>query len=99
MAKKVMFVLPDVRPELYYHTGSVFEGVAYLSAFLKEKGHSVTKFQPTTPVPVEPLLQAIEREKPDVIAYSAVTNMIKYVERWAPAVKAKYPHLFTICGG
>jgi radical SAM superfamily enzyme YgiQ (UPF0313 family) len=99
MAKKVMFVLPDVRPELYYHTGSVFEGVAYLSAFLKQKGHSVTKFQPTTPVPVEPLLQAIEREKPDVIAYSAVTNMIKYVERWAPAVKAKYPHLFTICGG
>ena len=99
MPIKVMFVLPDVRPELYYHTGSVFEGVAYLSAFLKQKGHSVVKFQPTTPVPAEPLLQAIEREKPDVIAYSAVTNMIKYVERWAPAVKARFPHVFTICGG
>lgn len=99
MPKKVMFVLPDVRPELYYHTGSVFEGVAYMSAFLKQKGHSVTKFQPTTPVPAEPLLQAIEREKPDVIAYSAVTNMIKYVERWAPAVKARFPHVHAICGG
>jgi anaerobic magnesium-protoporphyrin IX monomethyl ester cyclase len=99
MGLKVLFVLPDVRPELYYHTGSVFESIAYMSAFLKRNGHQVTKFQPTTPVPVEPLLEAIEREKPDVVAYSAVTNMIKYVERWAPGVKAKYPHLFTVCGG
>lgn len=99
MGLKVLFVMPDVRPELYYHTGSVFEGVAYMSAFLKRHGHAVAKFQPTTPVPAEQLFQAIEREKPDVIAYSAVTNMFKYVERWAPAVKARYPHLFTICGG
>lgn len=99
MGLKVMFVLPDVRPELFYHAGSIFEGIAYMSAFLKRQGHSVVKFQPTTPVPADPLLEAIDRERPDVIAYSAVTNMIKYVERWAPSVKERYPHIFTICGG
>jgi anaerobic magnesium-protoporphyrin IX monomethyl ester cyclase len=96
---KVLFVLPDVRPELVVHNGSVFEGVAYLSVFLKNAGHECVKFQPTEPVSHEPLIQLIEREKPDVIAYSAVTNMIKYVERWAPEVKRRFAHVLTVCGG
>lgn len=96
---KVLFVLPDVRPELIMHNGSVFEGVAYLSAALKEAGHSVAKYQPLKPVSHEKLLEVVERERPGLIAYSAVTNMFKYVARWAPHVKRAFPDIPAICGG
>jgi radical SAM superfamily enzyme YgiQ (UPF0313 family) len=96
---KVLFVIPDIRPDLIVHSGSVFEGIAYLSAFLKQAGHECVKFQPFKPISHEPLLEAIEMEKPDLIAYSAVTNMIKYVKRWAPEVKKRFPGIMTVCGG
>jgi anaerobic magnesium-protoporphyrin IX monomethyl ester cyclase len=99
MPLKILFVLPDIRPELHVHTGSVFEGVAYLSAFLKRDGHDVIKYQPTEPVSAKPLLQIIHHEEPDLIGFSVTTNMYKYVGRWAPEIKNEFPHIPTICGG
>ena len=96
---KILFVIPDVRPELIIHNGSVFEGIAYLSSYLKNDGHETIKWQPTEAVSHEPLLALIIKEKPDIIAYSAVTNMIKYVERWAPQIKKSFPQIHTILGG
>lgn len=99
MPLKVLFVLPDVRPELHIHNGSIFEGVAYLSSFLKEEGHTIIKYQPTKSVSATPLLALIEDENPDLVCFSATTNMFKYVSRWAPEIKKAYPDIITVCGG
>ncbi|HOX22603.1 MAG TPA: hypothetical protein PLL10_03995, partial [Elusimicrobiales bacterium] len=46
MSLKVLFIAPDYRPDLHIHNGSIFEGIGYLSAFLKQAGHAVEFFGP-----------------------------------------------------
>ena len=87
---KVLFIYPDIREEegcigntmqgSYKELGGMFYmGLAYISAVLKQGGHD-TKLVHITDMSNAPKIhETINKWNPDLIAYSATTNMFPYV--------------------
>ncbi len=70
-------------------------GIAELSARAKQNGHE-TFLGITTR---ENIFSKIERIRPDVIAYSAITGEHKYYFKLNEVIKNRYKDIFTIMGG
>ena len=89
------FIYPDVGT---YYYPSVHHGLAQLSSVLKAGGHQVSlhhiKKEPTK----NKLWDEIEKEKPDAIGFTAMSNQIEYVKLWSKWIKEKYD-VPIICGG
>ncbi|MDD5218454.1 MAG: radical SAM protein [Candidatus Omnitrophica bacterium] len=96
---KVLLIVPDIRADLYVHCGSIYEGVAYLSAFLKQAGYAVELFVPKTAQEAEALEDCVRRCGPDLIGMSCATNSYKYVREWSTRIKVLRPGVPIICGG
>ncbi|MBH24786.1 MAG: hypothetical protein CMH57_10105 [Myxococcales bacterium] len=79
-------------------------GLAYVGAWLREKGHEVRFLLPDTRAytgddPWGELRRAIEAEAPDVVGLTAVTAMMPSARRVAREVKALNPEIVTVLGG
>ena len=70
-------------------------GMMMMSALARKKGHRTR----LAVISRENLLDRIARLKPDIVAYSASTGEHKYYIEANKAVKARFPHIFTIMGG
>jgi anaerobic magnesium-protoporphyrin IX monomethyl ester cyclase len=92
---KIHFIYPDV--STFYYPG-VHHGLASIISVLKAGGHGVSLYHAKREPLKKDILEAVQREKPDVIAFSSVTNQIDNVAKWSQWVKQEYK-VPTICGG
>lgn len=92
---KIHFIYPDV--STYYYPG-VHHGLASIISVLKVHGHRVSLFHVKKEPSRSDILGPIQMEKPDIIAFSSVTNQSDNVAKWSKWVKQEV-NLPTICGG
>ena len=92
---KIHFIYSDV--STYYYPG-VHHGLASISSVLKSHGHLVSIHHVKKEPSKKEMLDIIQRESPDLIAFSAVTNQIGYVDTWSKWLKQEFA-VPTICGG
>jgi len=70
-------------------------GMMLISALAKKRGHSTH----LVVIGRENLLERVGSLRPDMVAYSASTGEHKYYLEASKAIKANFPHVFTIMGG
>lgn len=98
--QKVLLVYPDFL-EARGGTqlkGSYSEGLASISAVLKEGGHDVSLYHLSAPVSKEKYMQVIKNYNADIIAFTAWTFVYPYIReflRWTKEATGA----FTVCGG
>lgn len=92
---KIHFVYSDVNT--YYYPG-VHHGVASIASVLKSRGHMVSLHHVQKEPSRNQILDIIQRECPDLIAFSSVTNQIGYVDIWSKWIKQEFATPI-ICGG
>jgi len=92
---KIHFIYSDVKT--YYYPG-VHHGVAYILSVLKAGGHKVSLHHVKKEPSRNTILDIIQEERPELIALSAVTNQIGYVDKWSTWVKEEFA-IPIICGG
>lgn len=89
---KVLFVYPDLNIRTFYH------GIAFLSAVLKQAGHKTALIHITEPLVKEKFTSIVEQENPDLVAFSATSNMFPTTKYYAQLVKDSID-IPIICGG
>jgi anaerobic magnesium-protoporphyrin IX monomethyl ester cyclase len=94
---KVFFLYPSAESQLGFNYG-----VAHMASLLKRAGHEVGFWQlceEIEPLPTEQqFVDRIAREKPDVLAFSVVTNQWPYARRLAQWVRTRFSIPFVIGG-
>ncbi len=77
-------------------------GVAHMTALLKRAGHEVGFWQlceEIDPLPTQELfVQRVAREKPDILAFSVVTNQWAYTQILAQWARPRFPIPFVVGG-
>lgn len=96
---KVLFVAPDMRPDIHVHLGSVFEGIGYLSVFLKQSGVGVQYYGPKNQNEMDKLGEVVQAYQPDLIGFSSVSSSFRFVSKMAGQIKKEFPSIPTVCGG
>jgi len=97
---KVLLVYPDVRGPLRVHPrGYFYNGIACISALLKREGHDV-RFLHYLSEPSRDRFDAdVLLDPPDLVGYSATTNLFSFVHTWSTWCRERFPDLVQICGG
>jgi len=94
---KVLFIYPSTDSQVGFNYG-----VAHMAALLKRSGHAVGFWQlceEIEPLPgEEQFVQRIAQEKPDVLAFSVVTNQWAYTQSLAQWARPRFPIPFVIGG-
>lgn len=94
---KVLFLYPNADSQVGFNYG-----VSHISAVLRRAGHDVVFWQlceELGPLPGrEEFINRVKSEKPDVLAFSVVTNQWEYAQTLASWVREDLS-LTTICGG
>lgn len=92
---KVAFVHIDPS---YRVMGPFHVGIASLIAYLRQGGHECRFFHFMGDVAEEEYVNFLEKNRPDVVAVSVVTNIFPHVAPLASLTK-RHSEAFTICGG
>ncbi|MBP7053007.1 MAG: B12-binding domain-containing radical SAM protein [Phycisphaerae bacterium] len=94
---KVLFIYPSTDSQVGFNYG-----VAHMAAILKRAGHKVAFWQlceEVEPLPDEgQFVQRIAQEKPDILAFSVVTNQWAYTQTLAAWARPRFPIPFVIGG-
>lgn len=73
-------------------------GLGYVSAALREAGHSVTMWAARDKVDVDALLDTCRADQPDMVGLSATTSQFGYARSLARRIKQTCD-TFVVCGG
>lgn len=95
----VVFIYLDIRTDFRFYSGQYHEGIASLSAVLKQAGHRVSLIHVTQPLTRDELRDRLRQHSPDLIGFSTMTNYFRYLKHWAGWVKGDFPSIPVICGG
>jgi len=104
---KVLFVYPDFTLDIDPATkrflaleegGWYMEGLASMSAVLKEKGHDVALYHIIRPVDRDAFTLRLQREQPDLVGFTTGTRSFPFVKEYARWVKDTLD-VPIICGG
>jgi radical SAM superfamily enzyme YgiQ (UPF0313 family) len=94
---KVLFIYPSADSQLGFNYG-----VAHMAAILKKADHEVAFWQlceDIEPLPTETqFIERLTRERPDVLAFSVVTNQWAYTQRLAQWARPRFAIPFVIGG-
>ena len=95
---KVVFIYVDF---MFGAGGKYYEGIASISALLKENGHSVRLFHIKEEKTSEDFLSIYRDEYGDcdIAAFSATTNAFPFAKRYAQEIKKYFEKTITVCGG
>lgn len=99
MKRKVLIVYPDF-VENNAGTklkGSYSEGIASISAVLKQGGHDVALYHMNGKVSKEEYIKELRSQTPDIVAFSTWTSAYKFVKELL--LWTKEEGLFTLVGG
>lgn len=97
---RVTFIYPDFFqfPDgSFLPEGRIYLGIAYLSAVLRNAGHSVCLVHLVAPPDREQLVETVKSQNPDLIGFSSTTHMFRHTARiagWLAGLKIP-----SICGG
>jgi anaerobic magnesium-protoporphyrin IX monomethyl ester cyclase len=95
---KVLFIYPNLRAQIGFNYG-----VAFLSAVLKEAGHSTSLINVNDELSVVPgddeLLTRVNAERPGLIGFSVVTVQYHYAVDMAKKIRRAFPHVPLVIGG
>jgi len=94
----ITFVYPDLIGSAGYG-GISYLGIASLSGVLKQAGHNVSLLHITQPIEKNKLIKLIEEKAPELIAFSATTQMFGFVQQWSAWVKKEKGEIPLIVGG
>ncbi len=97
---KVLFIYPDFAADAKVgdkKKGFYSEGLAALSAYLKEHGHQATLYHLTAPVNQEEFQERLNQEDPGLVAFSVRTSNFPFVQNYAGWVKKAGGYL-TVAG-
>ena len=94
---KILFIYPSTESQLGFNYG-----VAHMAAVLKDAGHQVGFWQlceDIEPLPdEEEFIRRVISQKPDIIAFSVVTNQWTYTQKLASWARKKLSVPFVIGG-
>jgi len=90
------FIYPDINTGFY---PDVHHGLAQLSAALKNAGHKVSLHHVTKEPTPKDILSAVQRETPDIVGFTTMTNQMGYVTQWSKWIKNADNRLKIVCGG
>ena len=91
---KYHFIYPDIGTGYY---PSVHHGLAQLFAILKTYGQEISLHHVKKENARE-IITMIDREYPDIIGFTTMSNQVGYVERWSQWIKELYD-IPIVCGG
>ncbi|MFW6113925.1 MAG: B12-binding domain-containing radical SAM protein [Actinomycetota bacterium] len=89
---KVLFVYPDYKVNIEPHShrmmgveegGWYMEGIASLSAILKQAGHEISLYHITSPVEREEFQRRLRRENPGLLGFVTMTREYPQVKQYA----------------
>jgi len=99
---KVTFIYPDLT-ESSSGTGSYYSGIGFLSAVLREAGHTTSLLHVTQQIKLETFLERLQPHLPErgmkVFGFSVTSNMFPMAREWSRWIKDAYPDCFIIFGG
>ncbi len=92
---KLVFIYPDFSIGA---KGKFYHGIASISSVLNKEGYTTSLIHLVKSSSTEEVVERLKRETPQLIAFSATTNMFPYVKKYARAIK---DHLDVpiLCGG
>lgn len=95
---KVVFVYVDFMSGA---GGKYYEGIASISALLKDGGHSVQLFHLKEDKAPEDFLSIYRQEYSDcdIAAFSVTTNAFTHASSYAKEIKKHFEKTITVCGG
>ncbi len=95
---KILFVYFDFMKGAQ---GKYYEGIASISAVLKQHNHSTRLFHITDYITIDQFMDTYEAEHSDseIVAFSATTNAFYYIPDYARQLKTQFSDVITICGG
>jgi anaerobic magnesium-protoporphyrin IX monomethyl ester cyclase len=102
MAKQnVLLVYPDfIEAKGATHLkGSYSEGLASISAVLKEGGHQVSLYHMNAPTGRHEFMQVLSASKADIVAFTAWTFVFPYIKDFSIWSKQALPQAIILCGG
>lgn len=95
---KILFIYPDFVSTGKDRHGMYNHGIGLLSAVLKKEGHEVALLHIIKPITKNKFTDHLNRQQPDIVAFSATTNLYKYVKDWSKWTK-EHSEAIVICGG
>jgi anaerobic magnesium-protoporphyrin IX monomethyl ester cyclase len=88
---RVLFVFPDLSPDVTSYTGVASYGIAVLSAELKRAGHEVALLHLTSPPSRDDFCARVRAAAPDLIAFSANSHYARRLPEWAAWARSASP--------
>jgi radical SAM superfamily enzyme YgiQ (UPF0313 family) len=81
--------------------GKYYEGIASISAVLRQNNHVTKLFHITDYIDCERFIDIYARRyaDADIVAFSATTNAFFYSAKYAKELKKRFGDIITICGG
>ncbi len=81
--------------------GKYYEGIASISAVLKESKHQTDLFHIAELISCGKFLEIFEKKYADfdIVGFSSTTNAFGYSAGYSKAIKEHYNHIVTVCGG
>jgi radical SAM superfamily enzyme YgiQ (UPF0313 family) len=79
---RVLFVFPDLFPNITNYTGSLSFGLATLSAVLKQRGHEVCLYQITSEPSAEEFRARVREAAPDLVGFTATSHYAGRLPGW-----------------
>lgn len=107
LGSKVLFIYPDFKINIDPETHSLksvenggwyMEGIASISAVLKESGHHPEILHMTVPMEDEGFIKEISARSPDIIGFVTMTREYPQVKRYAEICKNALPDVPVISG-
>jgi len=95
---KVLFVYYDAIAEYRGYRGKYYTGIGSISAILKENGFQTSLLHIVRPINKREFLRRIEREQPQLLAFSATTNVFPFIGQLSQWAKESFD-IFQVCGG
>ena len=74
-------------------------GISYISSFLKKHGHNTDLIVLTRKSEDSAIDTSVEKFRPGMICFTAVTTEYMFIENIARRIKEKYPRIFLMIGG
>ena len=95
---RVLFIFPDLAPEITNHTGALSPGLAVLSALLKQQGHAVSLYHMTSTPDQEEFTARVQAVSPDLVAFSVNSHYARRLPTWCRWSKAACGSPITVGG-
>lgn len=96
---KMLFVYPDLVPHVPDWPGYFHNGIATMSAVLKQAGYKTSLIHIVQPLSQEDFINRVKREAPDLIGFSTTSHMFSVVKQLASWLKDARLGIPVVCGG